>query len=49
MQIARIGGEVIPQQVEPAIEYGKFDPNSKFIVFRTELPSVSINTWVIAA
>ncbi|XP_063675367.1 alpha-mannosidase 2x-like [Bolinopsis microptera] len=37
------GGEIVPQQFEPSIEYGRIVRNSEFIVFWTELPSVYIS------
>lgn len=49
LEVESTGGGVVLQQIEPAIEYGTLDPNSEFIVFRTELPSVSINKFEVTS
>ena len=44
-QVVRNDESEVPQQIEPAVQYGKFDSGSDQLVFFTDLPSVSINSF----
>ncbi|KAL5259635.1 hypothetical protein ACHWQZ_G009923 [Mnemiopsis leidyi] len=46
-QVMRSDESTVPQQIEPAVEYGKFDSGSKHLVFWTDLPSVSISAFKV--